>query len=203
VEIVERLQTTRIFEGIETEALEALVKVMKQQTVPIKTLLFEKDAPGNEMFIILRGKVRIFIQNELGQEFTIRHFGAGEIFGEFTLLDEQSRSTSADVTEDADLITLDRETFLEFLKSRPTIGLRMMRNLSARVRYTTTYLQTVIDSTKLMSEGKYHDAISNIEDSPNADIHNLVLAFVDMIESVQKRNEELQQKLDEKEQTQK
>lgn len=197
-EIATRLQFTRIFEGIELEALEELLLVMHQQHVTQGTLLFKKDDPGDEMYIILSGKVRIFIHNEDEQEFTIRHFGQGEIFGEFTLLDQQTRSTSADVSEEADLLTLNRATFLEFLKDRPTIGLRMMRNLAGRIRYTTTYLQTVIDATKLMSEGKYHEAIDNIQDSPNADIHNLVIAFVDMIESVQKREEDLAKQLQEK-----
>ena len=203
MEIIDKLKQTRIFEGIEDEPLHELLKVMKRQHVVAGTLLFNQGDAGDEMYIILSGKVRIFIRNELGQEFTIRHFGAGELFGEFTLLDQQPRSTSADITDTSDLLTLDRDTFLEFLKTRPTIGLRMMRNLSARIRYTTTYLQTVIDSTRLMSEGKYHEAIANIKESPNADIQNLIAAFVDMIESVQNRHHALHKQLQAKEQAQK
>lgn len=193
--IVERLEQTRIFEGIEADALLALVKVMKKRQETAGTLLFHKNNPGDEMFIILSGRVRIFIRNEVGQEFTIRHFGPGELFGEFTLLDQQPRSASADVTEDAELLTLDRDTFLEFLKTRPAIGLRMMRTLAGRIRYTTKYLQAAVDSSRLMSEGEYKAAIDNIKDSPNPDIHNLAMAFWEMIESVQKREEALKKQL--------
>lgn len=194
----ELLKESALFDGLELNALKELVGVMTLEQYPAGTLLFNKDDAGNQMYIILNGIVRIFIKNEDGQEFTIRNFTEGQIFGEFTLLDQRTRSTSADVVENADLLILDRNTFLEFMKTHAAIGLRMMRGLAGRIRYTTDYLQAVIDSTKLLGEGNYEEALQSITDSPDPNIHNLHSAFVDMIHRVQERQVELQKKVDAK-----
>ena len=194
----ELLKESALFQGIDLLVLKELVAVMKLEHYAAGTLLFNKDDPGEEMFIILNGEVRIFIKNEDGHEFTIRQFSEGQIFGEFTLLDQTTRSTSADVTEDADLLCLDRNTFLEFMKTHAAIGLRMMRGLAGRIRYTTDYLQAVMDSTKLLSEGNYNNALTSITDSPDPNIHNLHAAFVDMIHRVKERQTELQKKIEAK-----
>jgi CRP-like cAMP-binding protein len=194
LDIAEQLQDTTFFQGIDSDALAALVAVMKQEHFEAGRVLFEKDDPGDAMYIILNGAVRIYIADLEGNEFTIRTFHDGDLLGEFTLLDEDKRSASAQVMETSDILTLYRDDFMGFLNERPTIGLRMMRNLSSRIRYTTTYLQTVVNSTQLLGEGNYHDALANISDSPNPDIHNLVTAFKTMIERVQQREEELQKK---------
>ena len=191
----ELLKESALFDGLELNALKELVAVMKLEHYPAGTLLFNKDDVGSEMFIILNGVVRIFIKNAEGQEFTIRQFTEGQIFGEFTLLDQRTRSTSADVVEYADLLILDRNTFLEFMKTHVAIGLRMMRGLAGRIRYTTDYLQAVMDSTKLLSEGQYAEALKSITDSPDPNIHNLHAAFVDMIQRVEQRQIELQEKV--------
>lgn len=194
MDVAEQLQKIRMFEGIEPEALAALSQVMKQERFEAGHILFEKDDPGDAMYIILQGAVRIYIADREGNEFTIRTFHAGDILGEFTLLDSDKRSTSAQVMEACDILSLHRDDFMGFLNERPTIGLRMMQNLSSRIRYTTTYLQTVVNSTQLLGEGNYQEALANISDSPNPDIHNLVKAFKDMIESVQHRDRELQKR---------
>lgn len=191
MDIANKLQNTKIFEGIEPDALGALVDVMQREKYATGHVMFEKEDPGDAMYIILQGAVRIYISDVEGNEFTIRTFHNGDILGEFALLDNDKRSTSAQVMEDSDILMLHRDGFMEFLKNRPTIGLRMMQNLSSRIRYTTTYLQTVVNSTQLLGEGNYREALDNISDSPNPDIHNLVTAFKDMIESVQHRDEEL------------
>ncbi len=194
----ELLQESALFKGLELIVLKELVSVMKLESYPAGKLLFNKDDAGDEMYIILNGKVRIFIKNNEGREFTIREFREGQIFGEFTLLDQTTRSTSADVSEDADLLILDRNTFLEFMKTHAAIGLRMMRGLAGRIRYTTDYLQAVIESTKLLSEGNYKEALTSITDSPDPDIHNLHAAFVEMIQRVEERQVELQSKIEAK-----
>lgn len=194
----ELLKESALFQGLDLMVLKELVSVMKLENYSAGKLLFNKDDAGEEMYIILNGKVRIFIKNNDGREFTIREFTEGQIFGEFTLLDQTTRSTSADVTEDAALLILDRNTFLEFMKTHAAIGLRMMRGLAGRIRYTTDYLQAVIESTKLLSEGNYKEALTSITDSPDPNIHNLHAAFVEMIQRVEERQIELQSKINSK-----
>lgn len=188
-----------MFRAIDTDTLKALVGVMKQETYPTGTTLFRQGDVGEEMYIILQGKIRIFLEDhstEKMSEVTFRHYETGEIFGEFALLDQETRSASADVVEPADLLILNRSAFMEFMKTHPTVGLRMMRNLAGRIRYTTTYLQTVVDSTKLMGERKYDEALANIQDSPNPEIHNLMEAFTQMVKQVRDRQTDLRDQLE-------
>ena len=60
------------------------------RTFPARRVLFRKGDPGETMLLICAGQVRIFLRDEQGNEITFRTLGAGQIIGEFSLLDRQA-----------------------------------------------------------------------------------------------------------------
>lgn len=192
--IAEQLQESAVFRGVELADLEALIERMQRQRYSQGTVLFNKGDAGDSMYLILAGRVRIFTADASGNELTIRFYGQNEVFGEFTLLDGLPRSASAAAVEPLEVLVLDRETFTNFLQERPLAGLMMMRKLVDRVRYTTTYLQKVVEATQRLAQGDYDQAVQSVSESESeADeaIKALISDFVTMIHSVQAREQAL------------
>lgn len=184
----EELRKFSLFKSVEGVELEALVRLMEQQTIPVGTVLFEKDQPGDSMYLIRSGRIRIFLRDAQGNVITFRHYGAGDIVGEFALIDDKPRSASADVVETAEMMILSRENFLALLKERPRLGVEMMRSLAERVRYTTSYLERLFSGINLLANNEYEQAIQEMSISSDEDeIQHLIGAFVQMVNSLRER----------------
>jgi CRP-like cAMP-binding protein len=121
-----------------SEALSALAR-----EVPAGTVLFEENDPGSRMWVIRRGRVRIF-RRVAGSEIVLAFLGAGEFFGEMALLEGLPRSASAEAVEDSMLIEVDAATFEEMLRTNAEIAVRMMRKLAARVRESDKRIQGLV-----------------------------------------------------------
>jgi CRP-like cAMP-binding protein len=195
--IAEQLEGSPLFRGVDLADREALVQVMRHQSYTQDQTLFEKDSAGDSVYIILSGRIRIYTQDEQGREFTIRHLEPPNTFGEFSMLDQKPRSAAAAAAEQSEVLILHRDDFLAFLKERPLVGLSMMRNLVERVRYTTMYLQRVMEATQQLTQGNFDQAVEDIPGSETgAEIQSLIETFVDMVRSVQAREQQLKRTQD-------
>ncbi|MBN1966441.1 MAG: cyclic nucleotide-binding domain-containing protein [Anaerolineae bacterium] len=195
--IAEQLKASPLFKGVELADCEALVQAMHPQSYPAGTVLFGKDSAGDSVYIIVSGRIEIYTQDDQGRKLTIRHYGPSQLFGEFSLLDQKPRSASAAAIAPSEVLILHRDDFLVFLQERPIVGLTMMQTLVERVRYTTTYLQRVMDAAERLSAGEMEQAAQGFADSPNeSEIQQLISTFLDMLQSVQARQASLKKEAD-------
>ncbi|MCC6808882.1 MAG: Crp/Fnr family transcriptional regulator [Deltaproteobacteria bacterium] len=107
------------------------------------TVIFEEHEPGNRMYVVRRGKVRIF-RKVHDHEIVLATLGPGEFFGEMALLEKLPRSASAQTVEDSLLIEVDQKTFELMIRKNSEIAVRIMRKLAARVRELDRRLQNVL-----------------------------------------------------------
>lgn len=99
--------------------------------------IFQEGDPGQVLYMIETGQVRIYVQGEDGQEASVVVYGPTDIFGELAVIDGLPRSASAVAMEDTIVYTLNRDLFREHMKRTPQLALNFMRALSVRVRYST------------------------------------------------------------------
>src|SRR5437764_1172825 len=141
--IAEQLKETPQFKGVKLTDLDELVALMKPESYEGGRRLFQKGDVGDRLYIVVSGTIRIYTHDSDGKEFTLSMIGPGRVFGEFSILDQQPRSASATADGMLDVLTLSRDDFMTFLPEHPTVGLAMIRNLTDRLRYITTYLNKV------------------------------------------------------------
>ncbi len=110
---------------------------------PAGTVLFEEHDPGSRMYVIRRGRVRIYRKSG-ENEMVLAILGPGEFFGEMALLEDLPRSANAQAVEECELIEVEASTFAQMLKTSPEIAVRMMRRLAARVRELDLRLQNLL-----------------------------------------------------------
>lgn len=137
------LRSVSFFAGLSEQELNSLAKCLARRTFAKGVIIFHKDSPGRTLYIIESGKVRIFVLSESGREISVNVYGSGDVFGELALLDGQPRSAGAVVVERATVLTLHRDDFLWHLERCPRMARSIIEVLSARLRYTTAYAESL------------------------------------------------------------
>jgi len=190
-----QLKQSDIFAEVDIADLEALAEKMTRHSYEAGDIVFRQNDYGQEMYIILKGKVRIY--SEENPNLTYMHYGASQIFGEFSLIDSKPRSASAAAADELEVMSLNKSTLLEFLDHRPTVALAMMRTLADRARYTTTYLEQVVTWTKTLANGQYDEVLLSLEHTPGQtnQIKSLVANFLSMIQNMQTRENDLREEV--------
>ena len=100
--------------------------------LPAGTMLFRQGDPGEEMFVISRGRVRLMLMHE-DHEKEIDVLGPGDFFGELSLLYGAPRTASAQVIEDATLVSIRRDVFGMMMQDDLDVVFRMMAVIGQRL----------------------------------------------------------------------
>jgi len=138
---VDTLQTIPLFASLDREAVTRLSDFLSVHDYRPSDEIFRAGDPGDAMYLIDSGKVRISITDADGHVVTLADLGAGEFFGEMAMLDGHGRSAHATVLEEAQLSRLTRSDFLAFLKTDSRIALEMLTALTRRLRRTDELLR--------------------------------------------------------------
>jgi CRP/FNR family transcriptional regulator, cyclic AMP receptor protein len=140
---IDTLRQVPLFGSLDDGAAKQLCELLETLDCEAQKVMFRAGDPGDAMYIIERGKVRICVQATDGHEVTLTELGRGDFFGEMALLDDgQRRSANAVVAEDARLAVLSREHFLSFIMGgNPNVALEMLTALANRLRHTDELLR--------------------------------------------------------------
>ena len=103
-------------------------------------VIFRKGEMAQQMFVILQGKVRLYLGEEAKGEWA-EEFGKGDFFGEGSLLEALPRVTTAVALEDSDLIAITRGTFMRMIRQNPEVAVKMMQRMAQRNREMTDKLE--------------------------------------------------------------
>lgn len=137
------LRRIPLFVSLPDHELEALGRSMGKRTFGKGMIIFHRESPGQTLYIIESGLVRIFSLSESGQEITVNLYGPGELFGEMAVLDGRPRSAGALCMERTVTHTLHRDLFLDCLARNPALAQGVIELLSERLRYTTCYVESL------------------------------------------------------------
>lgn len=130
------LQNIPFFAGLDDHILEAISRRLKREHYHKGTAVFIEDEPGDCMYIIESGQIKI-VSERGNQEKILSYLGPGNFFGEMALLLGERRSATARVVIDADLLVLRKDDFDELLQIHPQIAVRMSQELGRRLTQTS------------------------------------------------------------------
>jgi CRP-like cAMP-binding protein len=103
--------------------------------------VFVAGDPGTSLCIVKSGRVKLALTSAEGREVILDVLGPGEVFGEMALLDGEPRSADAVAIEQTELLHLQRDEFVRFLRDRPEVGINLLGVLSRRIRRDTQLVQ--------------------------------------------------------------
>jgi uncharacterized membrane protein len=138
---MEALRSVPLFRALDDEAARELCNLLTTRDVAAGTPLFHRGEPGDSMYLIEQGCVRISVKDTEGHDTTLAEMGNGEFFGEMSLLDGHARSADATTSVDSRLAVLPRADFRMFLRKNPDIALGILTALTHRLRRTDDLLR--------------------------------------------------------------
>jgi CRP/FNR family transcriptional regulator, cyclic AMP receptor protein len=123
------LKSIPLFEGVSDLELRALADRAVTRSYPKQAIIVnEGDDESDSLYLILGGRVKIYLADEHGKELILAIKGPGQYFGEM-VLDGEARSASVITLEPAQFAVLSRLDFCQFLLKHPEVSLQLIQNL--------------------------------------------------------------------------
>jgi CRP/FNR family transcriptional regulator, cyclic AMP receptor protein len=133
-----------IFRDLDPGALDQLCRYAKHCTLKRGTTIFSRGDPGNSLFAVISGTVKMSISSADGRSAIFNLISAGEIFGEIALLDGLPRTADATANTNCEILVIDRREFLPFVRSQPALAMKFIELLCARLRWTSDQVEQII-----------------------------------------------------------
>lgn len=130
----ELLGNVSIFSSLNEKELDLLLQATTTRRLKAKEVLFRKGDPGNQLYGILSGSLKVMTTGTDGKDVMFGLMGPGEVLGEIALLDSEERSATIVGVEATELLTLHRRELIPFLEKNPGAAIGLAGVLAARVR---------------------------------------------------------------------
>jgi len=132
-----------LFEGLPAERLKRLSEILRKKTVPSGTNMITAEQPGEVVYVILEGTVKILIEQVDGREVILAFLGAGDTVGEMSLVDSAGRSANVMTMERCTLLWMDRATFQDLLRNVSEFAQNLVKLLAGRLRMANEQIQSL------------------------------------------------------------
>jgi CRP/FNR family cyclic AMP-dependent transcriptional regulator len=134
------IKNSAMLQGLSEGELGALASFCEVREMAEGTTVFIENMPGESLFLVRKGTIRISKMFAEGDEKTLVVLGPEDIFGEMAIVDGLPRSATARVAEDAELISLKKNDFEQLCQKNAALALKLLGNVvkvfSRRVRET-------------------------------------------------------------------
>ncbi len=137
------LNTIALFAGLTDVEMKAVSSTVVTRKFPKNTLVICEGDSSDSLYVVLSGKVKVFLSDEDGKEVTLNMQGEGEYFGELAILDEAPRSASVMTVEETKLAVLSKLAFDKCMEQHPSIALTVMRGMARRLRDLTENVRSL------------------------------------------------------------
>jgi CRP/FNR family cyclic AMP-dependent transcriptional regulator len=139
--LVASLALIPFFAGLDEPALERIASGTRTRRFRRGEVIFHAGDPGDALFIIVSGEVKIGLPSITGDEAIIATLRGGDVFGELALLDGAPRSATATSLTATEAVVLPRARFHELIASEPAVREALLASLAGELRRLTTHVE--------------------------------------------------------------
>jgi CRP/FNR family cyclic AMP-dependent transcriptional regulator len=122
------LRSIPLFEGVAEAELRALAERTVTRSYPKQAIIVSEGDDSDSLYLILAGRVKVYLSDEAGKELILAIKGPGQYFGEM-VLDSQPRSASVMTLDPSQFAILSRADFKAFLLRHAEVALQLIENL--------------------------------------------------------------------------
>lgn len=132
-----KLSVVGILAGLDEDALTDVERHINRKNFSAGAQMIEPEADSSDVYLILSGRVRIVNYSLSGREITLEEIGAGGCVGQLSAIDGQPRSACVFAVDDTEVAILSPANFETVVKSHPSVGWNVIRELARIVRTST------------------------------------------------------------------
>jgi CRP-like cAMP-binding protein len=144
--VQDRLRNAPLFSALDDDAAAALRASMVELRLAKGDVLFTEGEPGEKLFLIESGKIKLGHTAPDGRESLIAVLGAGEMLGELSLFDPGPRTATAVAVTNTKVLSMGHEALLPWLVGRPDLAVALLAALARRLRRTNEALADLVFS---------------------------------------------------------
>jgi CRP-like cAMP-binding protein len=133
-----------VFADLAPRELDALAGLTHTRKLAAREVLFHKGDPVSQVYVVVRGRLRVLAQSADGTDVVFGILDPGEVVGEIALLAGGQRTASVLAIEPSELLGLDRRDFLALLRSRPQLSVRLLQVLAERLRRISEFVEDTV-----------------------------------------------------------
>jgi diguanylate cyclase (GGDEF)-like protein len=123
------LKDISIFSEVSPEDLDRIASEMKQKEFREGELIFREGDQGDELFVVVKGSVSIYIIDKEGKEVVLSSITPGSFFGEMSIIEQAPRSANCRVIEDSEFLVLHADDFMRITRSMPECAVKIMNSM--------------------------------------------------------------------------
>lgn len=128
------LQNIKLFVDMPRDEISAIERMTTMQMVKRRQPIYLPGDPGDKVFLLKTGQVKLSRISDEGKELTIAILNPGDIFGELEVLDDSPRDAMAEALEDTSFCVMRREDFESLLKRRPDLTVKLTKLIGLRLK---------------------------------------------------------------------
>lgn len=134
------LEAIPLFTHLAADELARISEVARERRYPKNSVILFEDDPGDAMYVVLTGRVKVVLIGEDGREVILSTLSQGDFFGEMSLIDDEPRSAHVIAMETSKLLVVRRDDFHRCLDATPRIAIGLLRALTKRLRHADSQI---------------------------------------------------------------
>ena len=137
------IEKVPIFNNLTTEEMIEVSMTAVQMKYKKGEIIYLEGELSEKLFVINTGKVKISKLSEEGKEQIIRILQVGDFMGELSLFSNYPLKNNAEAIETTTLCTIDSKQINDLIEKRPSIALKIMKELSTRLEKTESLIESI------------------------------------------------------------
>src|SRR5215471_8644628 len=139
----EILRHVPLLSGLSDSEIHLVAESSRRLPYPKKSIVFYEGDSGDFLLVILKGRVKVVLLGDGGQETIVAILERPGFLGEMALLDETPRSATVVTLEDTEFLQIARKPFLALIKDHPAIAMKVMSHLASALREANEQIRTL------------------------------------------------------------
>lgn len=126
---------------IKKECFQYFEKAGQKQVYQPSDIIYMQEDDADLVFLIVKGKVRVYVMNSNGKEVTMDILQRGQIFGESAFIQHSARPTTVNAINDVEVIACYPETLYSYCLQSPDLMISIMQSMSQTCNYLTSIIK--------------------------------------------------------------
>lgn len=135
--VEEGLARNQLFTGLDDFYIKGIISRGEVRTWPAGTQIITEGDPGDAVFFIISGRVKVTLYGEEGREIVLAILNEGDMFGEMSIIDDKPRSANVEAVQELMCLVVTKGAFLDYMSRHHKVYMRFFAYLTGRLREAT------------------------------------------------------------------
>lgn len=138
------LKRCNIFHDLDKQSLDKVGSMAKERNIPKKEIIYRPEDENETMFILKKGRVRIFKLSADGKMITLAILKDGDIFGAMSVIKGGVLSAYAETLDDSYICAIQQEDFVKLIKGMPQLALGLIEKINDRLKEAEDRIEDLV-----------------------------------------------------------